>query len=580
MEKKQLLQNNNGFVGFYPDTHIPFYQLQVNIGSNKSTENFTVEQTVTIDDNFIDTFNKTEEGESICIRVDIISDTIVSGQNTPIFEGYKGSSGLYFTHTAISNPSKENERIYIRNFNITNINIEAKTADVKFAQRILAKNEFTGDGTKFLSDNGTYKTIETGDKTNVLILSLEDDLANGQKNSPVDVEVSAALKDAISTGKACVIKSANSDILANLQQIGNNVTIVMEQISRVGQTFVAVNTTITVNTTTNVISDYQTGAIVLETEGDGNKFLSNNGTYKEIPQPDLSNYATKNELNNKANISDVLTKTNTNSYTPTLPYHPATKQYVDSLEVIPEEYITINVSDSYGAGKISHTFVNGQEIVKVNITIKYFDIEFKDSILISSDNIGRVSKLVVYNTSSFIIEGQCQTGDGSITIAVYYIGYFTPKDDVLTKDNIDPYTPTSNYHPATKKYVDDNTIPTGIGTTININGNTGISNVNYDGLIFIKLTIVIKNREGTILGSIKDTILVDGSDTFDSSKIIEYSRSTNDKYIIKISAKSNIGNGSIYIYGNIIERTLTESEYIALGNSVNTDGVLYRVIPD
>ena len=169
-----------------------------------------------------------------------------------------------------------------------------------------------GDGTKFLSDDGTYK--EAGDKTNVLILSLENDLANGQKDSPVEAEVSAALKDAISNGKACVIKSANSDILANLQQIGDNVTIVMEQISRIGQTFVAVNTTITVNTATNVISDYQTGAIVLETQGDGSKFLSNNGTYKEIPQPDLSNYLAKN---------------NTTEFTPDADYEPATKKYVD-----------------------------------------------------------------------------------------------------------------------------------------------------------------------------------------------------------------------------------------------------------
>lgn len=137
--------------------------------------------------------------------------------------------------------------------------------------------------------DGTLSCFRTesnigGDKTNVLILSLENDLANGQKDSPVDAEVSTALKDAISTGKACVIKSANSDILANLQQTGDNVTIVMEQISRIGQTFVAVNTTITVNTATNVISDYQTGAIVLETEGDGSKFLSNDGSYKELQQ--------------------------------------------------------------------------------------------------------------------------------------------------------------------------------------------------------------------------------------------------------------------------------------------------------
>ena len=171
-----------------------------------------------------------------------------------------------------------------------------------------------GDGSKFLSDDGTYKAIEVGDKTNVLILSLENDLANGQKDSPVEAEVSTALKNAITNGKACVIKSANSDILANLQQIGDNVIIVMEQIRRVGQIFVAVNTSITVNTVTNVISDYQTGALVLETGGDGNKFLSNNGEYKEISQPDLSNY---------------LAKDNTTEFTPTGDYQPATKKYVD-----------------------------------------------------------------------------------------------------------------------------------------------------------------------------------------------------------------------------------------------------------
>ena len=79
-----------------------------------------------------------------------------------------------------------------------------------------------------------------------------------------------------------MIKSANSDILANLQKIGNNVTIILEQISRVGQTFVAVNTSITVNTSTNVIADYQTGALVLETSGNGNKFLADDGKYKAV----------------------------------------------------------------------------------------------------------------------------------------------------------------------------------------------------------------------------------------------------------------------------------------------------------
>ena len=56
------------------------------------------------------------------------------------------------------------------------------------------------------------------------------------------------------------------------------------------------------------------GDSILEIDGDGNKFLSNNGEYKEIPQPNLSNY---------------LAKDNTTEFTPTGDYQPATKKYVD-----------------------------------------------------------------------------------------------------------------------------------------------------------------------------------------------------------------------------------------------------------
>lgn len=112
-----------------------------------------------------------------------------------------------------------------------------------------------------------YVDEVAGDKTNVLILSLENDLANGEKDQPVTAEVSKALVDAVDTGKACVIKTANSDILANLQKTGDNVTIIMEQVSRISTYFLAVNTAITVNTTSNIISDYSTGAINLADSG-------------------------------------------------------------------------------------------------------------------------------------------------------------------------------------------------------------------------------------------------------------------------------------------------------------------------
>ena len=274
-----------------------------------------------------------------------------------------------------------------------------------------------GDGSKFLSDDGTYKAIEVGDKTNVLILSLENDLANGQKDSPVEAEVSTALKDAITNGKACVIKSANSDILANLQQIGDNVIIVMEQISRVGQIFVAVNTSIKVNTVTNVISDYQTGALVLETGGDGNKFLSNNGEYKEISQPDLSNY---------------LAKDNTTEFTPDGDYEPATKKYVDSqaklLADIYTEYTensltignnTLELSiariNNLDGGEPSRVgLANGRTNLLINNVSLSFPLEIRQHTTVGYDDIFIHTYIFKDNDNNlYSIEGRLNQDNGS-----------------------------------------------------------------------------------------------------------------------------------------------------------------------
>lgn len=282
------------------------------------------------------------------------------------------------------------------------------------------------DGTFSCVKNVVSLNREVGDKTNVLILSLENDLANGQKDSPVTAEVSTALKDAISTGKACVIKSANSDILANLQQISDNVTIIMEQISRVGQTFVAVNTTITVNTATNVISDYQTGAIVLETEGDGSKFLSDDGSYKEIPQPNLSNYLAKN---------------NTTEFTPTGDYNPATKKYVDDSNVFASDsgkidfdytiggdgflssinyainvnknyndfIVTFNLTDTNNNNIYSRSYINQitpdtsnvVNIININITIHDDDTTNYKNILLNVIIKGNINYNINENTVEF-----------------------------------------------------------------------------------------------------------------------------------------------------------------------------------
>ena len=762
MEKKQLLQNNNGFVGFYPDTHVPCFDITINIGDDTITDNYLFTQTISLDDTFIDTFNKVNEKDYALLRLNITGNNI-TGANVPMFIGYKGSKTLYFRESTIQNPDKDYERIYIRNINITSIDVEAKTATLEFIHRRLINNHIdffdsgnyktswntyrivkgdnggketlvlisdcsilyneaettaledarsfgiggfgiytrselsgeslprlmplyiqavigynkdfprlytsnfnvkpqivkyqdkyyvaikfgtisggvldiigqsinlldnfiyinyetigvvptgvevidddvkyfdaenlkydrknllatsdrdgymakedkakidkiltNGDGTKFLSNNGTYKAIEAGDKTNVLILSLEDDLANGQKNSPVDAEVSTALKDAISTGKACVIKSANSDILANLQQIGNNVTIVIEQISRVGQTFVAVNTTITVNTTTNVISDYQTGAIVLETEGDGNKFLSNDGTYKE------SNY-TKIEATNfidflaKHDNGDVV---NVDTYNEIINTIRTADYSKNNIAIYNNEIYNILYNDS-GVNEVI-VFVKNYTNSVGSVLNRVYGINI--------ESIGNFVKNYFVELTGTGNGNQFLSNDGT------YKNVPQPNlSNYLSKTNTTSYTPTANYHPATKKYVDDyiydysllpaarlEVIKTSFSMTENTGGTTNI-NTDRNGTFFIDISISFKET------TIKDSIIIDNTKAGTTSrKNIYYNSNANDKYFILITATVT-GDTNIRISALVIEHILTESEYAALGTAPNTNNVLYFITPD
>lgn len=382
-----------------------------------------------------------------------------------------------------------------------------------------------GDGSKFLSDDGKYKTIEIGDKTNVLILSLENDLANGQKDSPVESEVSTALKDAISNGKACVIKSANSDILANLQQIGDNVTIVMEQISRVEQTFVAVNTSITVNTATNVISDYQTGAIVLETDGDGNKFLSNNGEYKSIDnKPVIIRY--DDIIEDESHINNII-ETVTNAYKNN---KPILLNDTDTLMPL--------TSYNYISNILSISFIR----TALGSTTAYsFEINGNDY-------------LIAKNREE---------------VANY--------KDFLTKDNASPFTPTGDYQPATKKYVDDK---------VNIPIiNAEISDTDDDITGDYILNIPNNNTQVYLvnLGVLGYVPLVGYYVSGDKVFYYRYSG-----YLKREDGTGNKMNNALYyvtingtdLHIELKQLILTESEYSALGTTPETDDVLYFITPD
>lgn len=127
-----------------------------------------------------------------------------------------------------------------------------------------------------------------------------------------------------------------------------------------------------------------------------------------VPEP-VDAYS-KTEIDGK--LDNYLSKTNTESYTPTSDYHPATKKFVESVVAsIPgpdlSSYYTKNETD---------TLLNNK------VDCSGYDVDVK----------------ATYEEMSMIREEMMNIADNT-----------------LSKTNTTSYTPTGDYNPATKKYVDD-----------------------------------------------------------------------------------------------------------------------------
>lgn len=241
----------------------------------------------------------------------------------------------------------------------------------------------------------------------------------------------------------------------------------------------------------------------------GNKTLEDLG----INIPDLENYYTKDMVNEA-----FLTKTNTTSFTPTGDYNPATKKYVDDGL---NDIKLGNITPVYCL-KLSST----TNILEVNRTItSTVESELQEISKIITDAFSRkgfmlyvattVTSSYVRNPAEFYVYTDLSThptkiyGDGQkiyrdindkyatylaaaivitgtwvddvFTATEIYIGgsssltHLTLDTNVLTKSNTTSYTPTANYHPATKKYVDDNIKTYTAGENITISNDNVIS---------------------------------------------------------------------------------------------------------
>ena len=187
-----------------------------------------------------------------------------------------------------------------------------------------------------------------------------------------------------------------------------------------------------------------------------------------------------------------LAKTNGVEYTPTEDYHPATKKYVDDSIANTQsstgvkEYDIFLTEDNQYIGKVGYINVDEMEV-----NIRYGLLSHNDCNMIAfviqadDNNYKLISLIATYTAFNYIVTEKWDddTGKGIVLRSDIkdFVINITDKStaDTITIEEYDTrnylalngtkeYTPTKEYHPATKKYVDDSKKVTIISKTDNI----------------------------------------------------------------------------------------------------------------
>lgn len=187
----------------------------------------------------------------------------------------------------------------------------------------------------------------------------------------------------------------------------------------------------------------------------------------------------------KAAKTEVLTKTNTTAFTPSGNYQPATKKYVDdSVSAAGGGDMLKSVYDADNDGKVSSA-ESADDAEKLGGQLPSY---YAAASAVNA-KANTTAVLTKTNTTSFTPTSNYHPAtkkyvDDSVSVKAN-------TSVVLTKTNITAFTPTGNYHPATKKYVDDSvanivalrdkpmlTALTPVGTTVGSSGWTGTGEFN------------------------------------------------------------------------------------------------------
>lgn len=174
--------------------------------------------------------------------------------------------------------------------------------------------------------------------------------------------------------------------------------------------------------------------------------LATNNTAQYTPTADY-HPATKKYVDDKVaegsgsgvDLSNYLAKDNTTEFTPTADYNPSTKKYVD------DKFSSVPLIDSYTKTQVDTKLANylaKDNLTEYTPTSDYHPAtkKFVETVVSSIDMSG------YYNKTDIDTKFSDYYNKNSIDVKLY---------NYISKTNTTAFTPTENYHPATKKYVDD-----------------------------------------------------------------------------------------------------------------------------
>lgn len=352
-----------------------------------------------------------------------------------------------------------------------------------------------------------------------------------------------------------------------------------------------------------VASEYE-----IKTTGDGTKFLSDDGSYKEIKDVYFID-AAENTDEGEQGVRNAIAANKLPVFNHLYEGKPAydlspvfcsfnSNGDLSSYSVIDKDTITTIELSSNGRTVIQNDIV---QTIKVNIN-DYINSTLPEEqydklkvmsgtkvILIDDPDEGWYSiPAFVHGLTNieveYIYKGKYNkiSIDNSRNVTKTSIDLNIDLSNYLSKDNTTTYTPTGNYNPATKYYVDDFMHCSGglnNNTTDPITTTFGYKTGNHDdianhgsldcfiyavGNISIPYYINTVTNEGYTY-----EVLMHDSD----GNLLKIE---NTNFVIDAEAKT----ASITLVPKYIQRILTESEYQALGDSVNSDGILYFITED